>query len=293
MKLTNIGLYSNDVEVANFSFKDYNTENPYVIENIDGLDAETIVPKFFGFATGSVRRKQYDLGLPSRTISLKIWLNPDFTENTTYSQLRDDLYRAIYSSRDAVVQLRLNDGETTIAAVSGFVTQCTNELFEDKQIVLMTIFCEDSRLRALEETNLTITDALVDTVYDVGAFSVIDTDSTLAHGFNFRIVFTNNVSYIRMQDDLVDTWRFTVQPEIIDGLSGFRTGDILYFSSEHNNKYLYVLRGTDIIHLMDKITPGSVWPILFPSPTENTFLINDRSKFDWVSFSHTKTYWGV
>lgn len=288
MKLTNVGLYSNSLEVANFSFKDPGSLNPYILENIDGLDLEMIVPKFSGFSPSVLQQKQYNLTLPSRTIMLRIMLNSNFSAGMTYSELRDDLYRAVYSSRDGTVQLRLNNGLSTIAAVSGFVTKVDVQLFNRKPVVTMTIFCKDSRLLAFSETNLTIVDT---DASGKAAFSVTDDVSTLAHGFKFNITYDTNNGIFVMRDSLSDNWKFTITPGVIDGDNGFIAGDSLFFSSEYNAKQLYVVRGATTIHLLDKVLPGSIWPILFPG--ENPFLVDGRSAFSWVSFSHTYNYWGV
>jgi hypothetical protein len=49
MKITNIDLLSSDdTLVANFSFRDPGTINPYIVKEIVGLDADEIVPKFYG-----------------------------------------------------------------------------------------------------------------------------------------------------------------------------------------------------------------------------------------------------
>ena len=75
MKLTNVGLYSNGTEIANFSFKDPGSINPYLARTISGLDVSEVVPKFYGYSTSGAPKNQYNMAQGERVITIRIQLN--------------------------------------------------------------------------------------------------------------------------------------------------------------------------------------------------------------------------
>ncbi len=89
MKITNIDLLSSaGINMAHFSFRDPGATNPYIVKEIIGLDADAIIPKFYGLSQTS-SSKYYSLSLEGREIVLSIALNPRFNLGETYSGLRD------------------------------------------------------------------------------------------------------------------------------------------------------------------------------------------------------------
>ena len=283
MKLSNIALYSNDSEIASFSFRDPGGVNPYIIKGITGLDADEIVPKFYGVSSDA-SKKYHTLSIPNRELSFYISLNPMFTSGKSYSELRDDLYRAISSSRSGVTQVRLNDSLTTIAAVSGFITSFETNHFDQSPTVKITVWCDDGLLKGLSPI-------IVDTTpWLEPYFTIVDSYSTAPHGFKFKSTFVDQPDSYVIQEDPASGWTFTITPGLIGGLTGFEVGDELYFSSEADNKYLYIIRSATTIHLLDKIVPGSSWPILFPGT--NSFSTS-LDTVTWDEVSYYPTYWGV
>src|SRR5690349_10437174 len=119
MKLTSIEIHpENSSDVAILSFRDPNTINPYNVKGITGLDADEIVPRSYG---GSGSFKFYNLSLLNREIVFKVGLNPRFSDHKSYSDLRDNLYRMISSSRTGKIQIQFKRGTDVIAVISGFV----------------------------------------------------------------------------------------------------------------------------------------------------------------------------
>ena len=72
---------------------------------------------------------------------------------------------------------------------------------------------------------------------------------------------------------------------------GFLVNDVLHFSSDYGAKDLYVTRGSVVTHLIDKIEPGSIWPVLFPGATEIYFV--NFGKFTWNYLEYHSAFWGV
>lgn len=286
MKLTNIALYSNNVEVANFSFRNPGSVNPYVAESIVGLDADEIVPKFYGVSAAD-SQKYHTLSLNKREIKVLVSLRPDYAQNKTHSDLRDDLYKAIASSRTGTIQLRFNNAGTTVAAISGFVTKFESPHFTKTPQVQMTIACDDSMLRALDCI-------VVDETYLGVTNTIVDPDSTAPHGFKFNMIVDEIANELLIRDfvvvDVDPKWSFEI-------IYDFLVDDELFFSSEIGDRYLYIIRGVSTIHLIDKITPGSMWPILFPGANDLQFDLTVTaggvSGFSWGSMTYYPTYWGV
>lgn len=280
MRVTSVELHPADsASVAVLSFRDPSRANPFNIKNINGLDADEIVSNYYGVSANS-SDKLYSLSLQKRTIVLLIELNPDFSVGETISDLRDTLYRMISSTRTGVVELKFKDGATTKVSVSGFVTKLEASHFVKTPELQVTIECSDPILRAP-----------TDTVISAGSLNPVSTDlvdnlSTAPHGFRTNLNVQNVFPDFIIEDPSDQSWIFKVSPN-----GGFLPGDVIYFSSEHNNRYFYVARGEDDIHMSDAITPDSVWPIMFPG--SNVFALTDNTLLIWNSVSYKPAYWGV
>ena len=72
---------------------------------------------------------------------------------------------------------------------------------------------------------------------------------------------------------------------------GFAVDDELHFSSEFRNKLVYLHNLSSPKHIMDKVVPDSVWPIIFPGANELHFSNSD--KFEWLELNYYSAYWGV
>ncbi len=276
MKITNIDLLSSDgTPTANFSFRDPGSTSPYIIKEIIGLDADEIVPKFYGLSQSS-SSKYYSLSLEEREIVLSIALNPQFSTGGSYSALRDTLYRGIAASRTGKVRLWFNNGLNVIAELYGFVTKFESVHFSKSPEVKITIRCEDPILKSVNPVSL-----------DTSAFGIlpiiVDSLSTAPHGFEFAITFTENSSSFVIHDHVTPEWSLTITYD-------FLAGDKLYFSSRHDEKFLYLERNAATILLVDKILINSVWPIIFPGT--NNFHI-ESGTFSWIYLIHYLSYWGV
>lgn len=277
MKIDNIDFISSDgVLASNFSFRDVNSENPYSVNDIIGLDADSIMPKFYGFSEyNSV--KYYSLVLEKRQVVINVTLNPQTTDGETYASLRDNLYRNISSSRTGIIKLLFKYGNTVVSQLIGFVTKFESILFSKNPEVKITIDCDDPILKA-------ITPVLVDTS-DFGFLpTVVDEISTAPHGFEFSITFTENATSFQLYDQLIYSWRFICYFD-------FLVGDELRFSSRTEDKSLYIIRGGLTISLIDRVLLNSVWPILFPGT--NVFYISTLSVYEWNYLKHYYNYWGV
>lgn len=281
MRITAVDIHpTNSADNVVLSFRDPTSKNPYTAKEIVGLDADEITPKYY--ASDMFNAKYYDLSLKKRDVIIKIGLNPTFTSGKSYAALRDDLYKIISSSRTGEIQLQFKDGDITKSTVSGFVTKFESANFTRTPEVQLTVSCDDAMLRAVDEINMDVI------TVSPQATVVTDNDSTAPHGFRFGVIFLEEIIDFSIQDLAEPNWAFEVN---LTGssLETFQLDDELHFSSETNNRYLFLIRGFDIIHLVDKIIPTSVWPILFPG--ENPFVCSEAVRWDYITYY--PTYWGV
>lgn len=280
MKLTSVEIHpANSSEVVVLSFRDPRRLNPYNVTGITGLDADEIVPRYYG-NSGNSNDKFFNLVLTKRDIVVRVELNPVFVVDQTYSDLRDALYKVIASSRTGVVQLQFKNGAEVVAAISGFVSKFESPHFDKVPSVQLTINCQGSMLQALDPVNIPLPGL------DPALTHIIDDKSTAPHGFKFQMV-AGSVPSMKITDPSNDAWSF----EVIPAGGGFHSGDIVFFSSDFNDKYLYLVRSGAVIYLADVITPGSMWPILFPG--DNQLAFTNPTSFVWNDISYYPTYWGV
>lgn len=280
MKLTSVEIHKpNSDDFIALSFRDPTRDNSYNVKGIFGIDADEIIPRYYGISASS-GEKFYNLTVEKREIIVRIDFNPNYANDESPSSLRDALYKYISSSRTGMVQLQFKNGEDVVAAVSGFIKKFEAPHFTKTPEVQLTIDSPDPMLRALEPVNV-----------DISGLSpaetlVQDDLSTAPHGFTFELAFTGARASLVITDPDDSSWSFEVTP-----VGGFLNGDILHFSSEYNDKHLFIERGVNEIHLADVITPGSVWPIMFPG--DNTFAFTGGASINWDAISYYPTYWGV
>ena len=281
MRVTDIELYSSrNVNAITFSLREVKPDDRYYIKETTGLDAEDLIPKFY--AAGLVNKaKYYDFGMKPRIIGMRFILNPNFKLDETVSDLRDAIYRIISASRTGKVTLNLNASGTTVAKTAGFITKFEASYFTDKPDLQLTIQCDDPLFRGI--ASIVYDDELKQTNPQV----IVDSLSTAPHGFSLIATFKAASPTFTIQSSATTPeWKFTVTPDV-----AFASGDVLYFSSDQANKYLYVVRGAVTTYLMDKIMPTSVWPSLFPG--SNTFTIPEIATLTLNKIEFYPAYWGV
>lgn len=279
MRVTSIDIRTvNSSNVCSLSFRDPTSQNPYVVSGIAGLDADEIIPRYYG-ASGGSGDKYYALSLQKRDIVVKITLNPRFAQLESYSGLRDDLYRLIASARTGALRLEFKDGATVVASVSGFVSKFESDQFAKQPQATLTISCDDPMLKAPSQVELDVVGLSTSTL------TIEDDLSTAPHGIIFDATFTEDTDNFVIADPTL-SWLFVME---FGWLGGFNVGDILHLSSENNAKDLSLTRGASHFHLAHIVSSGSIWPIIFPGTNE--FICSNG--FEWTSISYYPTYWGV
>lgn len=282
MRLTSVDMYGPDFsEAITFNLRDAQSDDRYQVRDILGLDTEDIIPKFYGFSL-KTQSRMYEMILKPRDIVIRVGLNPNFRVDESYSSVRDELYKAISATRTGAVTLYFKSGATLVAIIKGFITKFEVPHFVKAPEVTITVNCSDPMFRAINPAIFAPADLPV-----ANPVLIPDSLSTAPHGFAFQVTFTSPEDSFTIQDVVADPeWKFVITP-----YGGFLADDVLYFSSEYLNKYLYLIRDGDTYHLMDVVSPSSIWPILFPG--ENSFYFSNIASIDWNSLQHYAAYWGV
>lgn len=281
MRITNVDLYSNGVKTVAFALRREDASSRYMVRQIAGMDADELTPKFYGFGENS-GSKFYDFGMKPRELVIRTILNPTFELNEEHSQIRDELYKAISSTRTGLVELRFYSGAAAVARLFGFIIKLEAGYFNKVPEAQLTLRCDDPLFRGIAPTRL---DGSI--IPDRNPLTLADSMSTAPHGFTAELTIDNPIAELTIQEQEVDPdWHFTVVPD-----GGFLAGDQLYFSSDYAKKHLWMDRGGVITHLIDRIEPGSVWPIIFPGG--NTVYFPEWADFTIDLLEYYPAYWGV
>lgn len=287
MRITDISVYSNFVETVSFSLSRSNTTSKFIVRDIVGLDAEEIIPKFYGFGLVSTsplntKPRFYNLGMKPRNVVIRVALNPNFKNDESYSDVRDELYRNISSNRTGLIVLHFYSGATTVGRLLGFITKFEVSHFTQLPEAQLTIRCDDPLFRAINPVTFESDDLTT-----VNPVIIADSLSTAPHGFTMKVTFTAAPATFTIQDfSSSPEWKFKILP-----ITPFAAGDELYLCSDYSSRYVYMIRSSVTTPLVDRIEPGSIWPVIFPGINEFHFV--NIASFNWNYLEYYAAYWGV
>lgn len=287
MRVSDVDMIANNEEIFSLGLRLPKPTDKYLAKAIIGLGADELTPKFYGFGLQG-NLKFYDFSLPAREVVMRIVLNPNYTLNERYSDLRDELYKAIAASRSADVQLILRAGATSVAQISGRIVKFEVPHFSKVPELQVTVKCDDPMFRGVTTTLLKQADLnSVGVTLPNGGRKITDAFSTAPHGCLFKFTFTAATPTFILQDKPASpNWQFRVDPS-----GGFLNGDILRISSEFLNRYVTIERASVIYTQANRVATGSLWPVIFPGANE--FYTNITSGFTWSELSYKTSYWGV
>ena len=285
MRVTSIDLLSNESEWLRLSLRGSDSGAKYQVIGVTVLDADEIVPSFYGFGTVT-SAKYYNMKLRNREIAMRIGLNPNYRVSESNSNIRDDIYKAVSASRTGTIKLHFNSGATTVAAISGFITKIEVPYFDSTSEVTVTLSCSDPMFRAINAVILEADDLSTGT-----PIMVADSMSTAPHGFEMEFVVSAPFASFVMRNSDNEDWQFELFPGVLGAGTGFIAGDIFTFNSEFLSKKLCITRGANVYHLADKVSTASLWPVIFPGANE--FHVTNSDKFAWNYIRYYPAYWGV
>lgn len=283
MKLTSINVYSANVEMFSFALAQIDVETKFYVKNMTGLDAEELIPRFYGFGLKS-KGKFYDFMMKPRTIVIRFSLNPRFKLDESYSDLRDRLYRSISSFRESLVYLHFNSSGSTVAKIAGYITKFEVPYFTPLPEVQLTIRCDDPILRGINPVSFQPSELI-----KIDPLIIPDSLSTAPHGFKLEVSIIGATNTLVISDNSAPEnadWKFSVTPD-----NNFIVGDIVTLSSEFAEKELYMTRAGVVTQLANKILPDSIWPTIFPGVTQ--FYFYPSYNYTLNSLEYYPAYWGV
>lgn len=283
MRLSTVVLSTSDLsEEVTFALNEQDSNYRYMIKGLVGIDAEDIIPKFYGFGNVS-GKKMYEFTMKPRDIVARVSLNPRFGINEDVSEIRDALYRLISANRFGELTIQFNSGSSIVSTIKGLVTKFEVAHFTKTPEAQMTIHCNDPMFRSIVPIDIPPAE-----LPSTNPVLLTDQPSTAPHGFNFKVKFTAVTSTFAIQDDpTTPDWKFEVTPA-----TSFQIDDELHFSSEYGAKRVFWNKTVGVdVELMDKVLPDSVWPQIFPGL--NTFYFPQIANFDWLEVKHYSAYWGI
>jgi hypothetical protein len=283
MRVTSVTINSNDEEAMRLDLHHSPTaKSQYIIKAMTGLDADELIPRFYGFSKDAAKKKFYEVKLKPRLLVMRIVMNPRYKIGETNSDIRDSVYKLISPNRSGELEILFHGGATTQAKLLGRLIKMEVPHFSNVPELQITIECKDPMFRGINQTALTAADLPTGT-----SVKIADGSSTAPHGFGMAVVIGATISSFTIADKNPDPeWEFKITPA-----TSFLSGDVLYISTEFNNRYVYMDRSSVITHLLDRIDPTSAWPLIFPG--QNEFYFADAANFTWAGVLFNAAYWGV
>ena len=296
MRVTSIELYSDRFEEnLKFSLRKQSSFEKYMIRHIVGLDAEELIPRFYGFSklpSGvDPRDKFYDFTMKPRQVSMRVVLNPNFKNNESYSDVRDELYKMVSATRSGQVIMYFHAEATAVAQLEGLITKFEAGYFNALPEVQITINCENPFFRGVAPVIYDLNDdSYPDPIIIDDYIHVPDSLSTAPHGVKIMGVYNTTENSLRLRDheDAGEyEWEF-----IASGFSA-DADDVIVISSIAGEKNLLLASGPTTTYLLDKITSVSMWPIIFPGANKIWCQEVAAGTLDITRVEYYPLYWGV
>lgn len=288
MNLTAIHLYSTlddgvtSVNHAQLNLKNVSMSDSYIIKGMSGLDSDEILHNYYANNTGSTSN-YYNVISKNRVVVMAIRLNPQYGQGQTTESLRINLQKMISFTRNSLIELRFMSDATHVASLKGHITKFESALFTTDPEVQITFDCEESLLLAPAYTSVTIGTARANTK------TWTDNLSTAPHGFKFQMSLPSHMIGMTIQGVSGSNYA-----NFSFGFINSPATGVLYFSSEKNNRYLYIIKSGTTEDLVAQIDPFSVWPMMYPGQTSITVDTDlSTETFLWQSISYKLAYWGV
>jgi len=296
MQLSSIDLYVGTTHVSRLKLSPaeadpFDNTTTFRLTNVTGLDADEILSTYYG-TNAQTNQPFMAMSMPPREITLTLEQLPGVPTGELLSGIQGGLYSAISANRSGLVELRFNtQSDLHISSIFGYITKLESPSFAKKVEVKLTIRCDDPLFRSPTQITVVPNMFTVDGVIDIYGSA---NDSTAPTGFQLKITFNVSTPTFIIQNPGLVEWQFIVNHGTIGGVVNFEAGDSLYMSSEESNKWLYLVRPTtQVIQLIDKIQPGSVWPILFPGNNVFNVFPSATGAYTWNYVKFHRRYWSA
>lgn len=259
-------------------------ENGYILKDSTGLGPPALTSIVEGF---DIAGQPVLTAVPTekREIVLKVGLDPGLGQDR--GALRDALYRFIGRS----IYVKLMDDTIVIAHTIGYVKSIEPTYFSNNPDLLITIECPDPTGTFLGD----IGGVVPPLTLQVNRPVINYTEGTAPTGFQFGFTVTATGTDFSMSE-YSEFWYSGDSPvnNEFTVLFSFQVGDVFFMDTNPTSRFIQVSRVGDIIDLAGYVTPGAVWPKLYPGV--NTFLWNLNAT--WVTLAsifmeYSPRFWGV
>lgn len=284
---------------------------PFYLKELTGLDTPNVIRKFKGFGL-ETNNKLYDFSMEKRVITMRIGINPapyfeligsnpnPLPGASLASVLKSNIYGLVsHSSAETDISLCfVFEDQDPTWCIDGYITKLESDLFSKGTEVILEFTCDDPFFRSY---------SYIEPIINPGTYrylTITDENSSVPHGMKFSVEFYGPSQFFEIKDVGNDytqlkpsNWAFKIVPGVIDGILGFQNLDVLHVSSEENDRYAYLVREGETIHLLDKIAPGSIWPVVNPGMNQyETNLSGSVSTwlnyFQYLEVKYKTAYWG-
>lgn len=286
MNLTAIHLYSNlddgttSFKHAELNLKNVSTSDSYIIKGMSGLDSDELIHNYYSSNSGS---NYYNIMSKNRVVVIFIRLNPQYGSGETNESLRIKLQKMISFTRNSLIELRFMNDATWVSSLKGHITKFESSLFSTEPEVQITFECDEPLFISPAPVTVSINTPRINTM------SWSDNLSTAAHGFKMQIAIPDNIVSMKIQGISGSNYA-----DFEFGFINNTSGGVLYFSSEKNDRYLYLIRSGTTEDLISRIDPLSVWPMMYPGQTSITIDTNMQTEtFTFQSINYKPAYWGL
>lgn len=268
-------------DVAIFDFNNINQDTPYILTGATGLSADNVFQS--NYTQNRYGIELYSMSIESREIALKISLNPTYSSSGEKEDLRDNLYRAIYSSYIPSLWFDVYNGSTFVATINGIVTKMESSLFTSKPEIDIILKCYDPFFRSTTRTTIPTQ------AYSAGILTHTYSQGTAPVGFEAEFSLSSDASYFSLDYDADSAFRIEFD---------FLAGDTIRIVTTDNTRDVIIPRSAsnrpEPIRIANSITSYSAWPVLFPGLNQITVTTSNRtSGLSFLGGSYYKSYWGI
>lgn len=261
--------------------------NPYILKSAEGLDVADI--NKYSYGTGLLGDTFYTVSSDDREITLNIEVIPEVS-SLTPQQIRDKIYKEVSKTRNSSIYFDLMFESEVVARIEGHISRIDVSLFSPTTDFSINIKCTGY----LFESPSYVSHVELLPAFNGGDMVIPMPEGNAPVGFRTTIDVVNPIAFF----GLVELDEFEAPSSQFLITYNFLAGDTIHLSTEEGALELYVRRFSNTlgtwsnIHLADRISIGSIWPILFPR-TNYVSVVGSVGTYQFTSFVYRPKYWGL
>lgn len=269
-------------------------ESDYQVIDIDGLNPPKAVINSSTIA-GMDGSKFKSSKLLERNIVISIKLNGNVEQN------RIKLYRYFRTKQWCKIFYK---NETRDVYIEGYVENIDCDLFTNKEIMQISIICQNPYFKNLEEIINDISKVLNNFEFPFAFGDGIDTDEPIEFSTYEYEKISNVFNESEVDTGVVIEMSFTGEakdPKIINVLSGemfqilgtYNVGDVIIIDTNKGNKHVHLISNATTYNLFNQIVFGSTWFQLKIGNNYFSYAATRGDAFINIIYKHHNLYEGV